>query len=59
VVTLDIDEGFTVDFAVAFMDDVNWHEIAKHVNEEYLFVEEGDDDDMGGVGVVIGDLVKV
>lgn len=27
-------EGFALDYAYAFLDQVNWHEIAKHLNEQ-------------------------
>jgi hypothetical protein len=27
--------GFALDYAFAFLDEVNWHEIAKHMIEEY------------------------
>ena len=27
-------EGFALDYAYAFLDQVNWHEIAKHLNEK-------------------------
>lgn len=27
--------GFALDYALAFLDDVNWYEIAKHKMEEY------------------------
>lgn len=27
--------GFALDYALAFLDDVNWYEIAKHKIEEY------------------------
>ncbi len=28
--------GFALDYAMAFLNQVNWHEIAEHINEEYI-----------------------
>lgn len=33
-------EGFARDYALAFLSDVNWHEIATHMIEDYRTVEE-------------------
>ena len=30
------DEGLTLDYALAFIDDVNWREIASHIVEDWL-----------------------
>jgi hypothetical protein len=44
-------EGLAVDYAMAFMDGVNWYEIAEHAAEEYAGIagymtdEDGDADD--------------
>jgi hypothetical protein len=32
-------EGFVVDYALAFLADVNWHEIAKHMQKEFAIQE--------------------
>jgi len=37
-------EGFVLDYALAFLSDVNWQEIAKHVIEAYA-----DEDEDAGV----------
>ena len=31
----DVPRGLAMDYALAFLSDVNWHEIAKHMIEEY------------------------
>jgi len=33
-------EGFARDYALAFLSDVNWHEIATHMIEDYRTAEE-------------------
>jgi hypothetical protein len=38
-------EGLAVDYAMAFMDDVNWYEIAEHAAENYPAMIVADEDD--------------
>lgn len=33
IVACDAKEGIALDYAMAFLSDVNWHEIAKHLIE--------------------------
>lgn len=34
-----VPQGLAMDYAMAFLQDVNWHEIAKHMIEEYSEVD--------------------
>jgi hypothetical protein len=38
-------DGLTLDYARAFVSDVNWHEIAEHAADDLVRSDEGDDDD--------------
>ena len=33
VIEMDCDKGFALDYALAFISDVNWHEISEAINE--------------------------
>lgn len=41
-------EGFARDYALAFLSDVNWHEIATHMIEDYRATD--DDEDLEKLG---------
>jgi hypothetical protein len=40
VLEMDTKQGLALDFALAFIEDVNWREIATHLLEEYADEEE-------------------
>jgi hypothetical protein len=40
-------EGLGRDYALAFLSDVNWHEIAKHIKENHEVDDEPSDEDRG------------
>jgi len=35
IIFMDGREGLVTDYALAFISDVNWHEIANNLNEDY------------------------
>lgn len=40
--TMECREGLTLDYARAFLSDVNWQEIADHINANYDLTEEAE-----------------
>lgn len=40
ILEIDVKEGLALDYARAFVSDVNWYEIAKHYTEEEELEEE-------------------
>jgi len=40
LICMDAREGFARDYALAFLSDVNWHEIATHMIEDYRTQEQ-------------------
>lgn len=41
----DAREGVALDYARAFLSDVNWHEIARHMRDAYELDDEDEDED--------------
>jgi len=46
ILEIDVKQGLTLDYALSFISDVNWDEIAKHMLDEY-YDDENDDETRG------------